>query len=72
MAIKKMRAKSRKSVVKRIKVTNGGDPMKGKLMVSRINNSRLHIKKRRSVKLRANKDTVLNAVHSKLRVLLKK
>lgn len=67
-----MRAKSRKSVVKRIKVTNGGDILKGKLMVGRINNSRLHIKKRRKVKLRAHKDTVLNAVHSKLRVLLKK
>jgi hypothetical protein len=70
MAIKKFRAKSRKSVRKRVKLTNGGDKKKGKLIVNRINNSRLHLKKSRKVKLRAKTDTVLSEVHDKLKKLI--
>lgn len=70
MTLKKFRAKPRKAVKKRIKVTNGGDVLKGKLIVNRINNSRLHIKKSRSAKLRARRDTVLSNVHSDLRKVL--
>jgi ribosomal protein L35 len=70
MAIKKFRAKTRKAVVKRVKITNGGDKKVGKLIVSRINNSRLHLKKSRQVKLRARKGTVLSAVHNDLKKVL--
>lgn len=68
--IKKVKAKTRKAVKKRVKITNGGDKKKGKLVVNRINNSRLHIKKSRKIKLRAKKDTVLSDVHSDLRKVL--
>lgn len=67
MSIKKFRAKTRKAVIKRVKVTNGGDTAKGKLIVNRVNNARLHIKKRRATKLKARKNTVLSSVHSALR-----
>lgn len=70
MALKKFRAKSRKAVRKRVKVTNGGDKKKGKLIVNRVNNARLHLKKSRKVKLRAKTDTVLSEVHGKLKKVL--
>jgi ribosomal protein L35 len=67
MAIKKMRAKSRKGVVKRVKITNGGDIHTGKLMVNRINDNHRLIKKSRTRKLKAKKSTVLKKVMNKLR-----
>jgi len=70
MALKKFRAKSKKAIRKRVKLTNGGDKKKGKLIVNRINNSRLHLKKSRTVKLRAKRDTVLSEVHEDLKKAL--
>jgi ribosomal protein L35 len=59
MAIKKMRAKSRKSIVKRIRLTNGGDMKTGKIVVNRINDNHRLIKKSRTRKLKAKKNTIL-------------
>jgi ribosomal protein L35 len=67
MAIKKMRAKSRKGIVKRVKVTNGGNIMTGKLVVNRINDNHRLIKKSRTRKLKAKRNTVLSKAMNKLR-----
>jgi ribosomal protein L35 len=67
MAIKKMRAKSRKGIVKRVKVSNGGNLFTGKLMVNRINDNHRLIKKSRTRKLKAKKNTVLSKSMNKLR-----
>jgi ribosomal protein L35 len=67
MAVKKMRAKSRKGIVKRIKISNGGDLFTGKLMVNRINDNHRLIKKSRTRKLKAKKYSVLSKAMNKLR-----
>jgi ribosomal protein L35 len=59
MALKKMRAKSRKSIVKRIKLTNGGDMKTGKIVINRINDNHRMIKKSRTRTLKAKKNTIL-------------
>jgi ribosomal protein L35 len=70
MAIKKMRAKSHKSTVKRIKITNGSDPKTGKLLINRNNKQHRMIGKSRVRVLKGKKSTVLNEVHSKFRSVL--
>ena len=71
MAIKKMRAKTRKGAVKRIKLSNGGDLKTGKLIVNRINDNHRLIKKSRTRKLKAKKNTVLPKMFNKLRKILR-
>lgn len=68
---KKFKAKTRKSVKKRIKFSNGGDVNKGKMIVNRINDNHLNLKKRRVRKLRSRRDTILSSVHAKLRKVIK-
>jgi ribosomal protein L35 len=70
MAIKKMRAKSRKGVVKRIKISNGGDMKTGKLIVNRINDNHRLIKKSRTRKLKAKKNTVLGKAFNKYKTVM--
>jgi ribosomal protein L35 len=57
MSLSKLRSKPRKGAVKRIKITNGGDLSKGKLLVDRINDNHRLIKKSRVRKLKARKKT---------------
>lgn len=70
MALKKFRTKSKKAARKRIKITAGGDPFSGKLLVSRANARHYKIKKPRKQTIRAHKDTKLSYVHDKLRSVL--
>jgi ribosomal protein L35 len=70
MALKKFRAKSRKGIVKRVKVTNGGDLFTGKLVVNRINDNHRLIKKSRTRKLKSKRNTVLNKAMNKLRKVM--
>lgn len=67
MAVKKMRAKTRKGIVKRIKVTNGGDISKGKLVVNRIGDNHRLIRKSRSRKLKAKRNTTLGSTLSRFK-----
>jgi ribosomal protein L35 len=70
MAIKKMRAKSRKGVVKRIRISNGGDMKTGKLIVNRINDNHRLIKKSRTRKLKAKKNTTLSKAFNKYKSVM--
>jgi ribosomal protein L35 len=70
MALKKFRAKTRKAVVKRLKVSNGSDLKAGKLIVNRINDNHLNLRKSRKVKLRARRSTTLSKIHDKLKATL--
>lgn len=65
-----MRAKTHKSSVKRIKITNGGDKSKGKLMVERANVQHRMIGKQRERTLKARKMTVLSSVHNKFKSVI--
>ena len=65
-----MRAKSRKGVVKRIRITNGGDKKKGKLVVNRINDNHRLIKKSRKRKLKAKKNTILSKAFNKYKSVM--
>lgn len=61
--LKKIKSKTKNSLVKRIKKTGSqNDP---KLASVRINNSHRLIKKSRARKLKAKTDTVLSDAHSK-------
>ena len=70
MKIKKMKPKSRKGAVKRIKVTNGGDLSKGKLMVNRTNDNHRLIKKQRERMLKAKKASSLSSIYNKLKAIM--
>ena len=71
MALKKFRPKPRKGAVKRIKVSNGGDTSKGKLVVGRINKAHRNINKSRTRLLKAKKSTVLSkAISRKLKKII--
>jgi ribosomal protein L35 len=70
MSLKKMKPKPRKGIVKRIKVTNGGDLSKGKLMTDRPNDNHRLIRKSRQRKLKAKKSTVLSKIMDKLRAVM--
>jgi len=67
MAIKKMRAKTHKGTIKRIKVSNGGDLESGKLITNRINKAHRNIKKQRERLLKSKRSTTLNSIHNKLK-----
>lgn len=71
MSVKKMRAKTHKGTVKRVKITNGGKVSKGKLLINRINKAHRNIKKQRERLLKAKRSTTLNKIHNKLKALLK-
>jgi ribosomal protein L35 len=70
MAIKKMRAKTRKGIVKRVRLSNGGDKKIGKLIVNRINDNHRLIKKSRTRKLKAKKNTVLPKSFNKFKSVI--
>jgi len=72
MSIKKMRAKTHKGLVKRIKISNGGDLDKGKLITNRINKGHRNIKKQRERLLKSRRSTTLSGIHKKLKVLMHK
>ena len=65
-----MKPKSRKGAVKRIKVTNGGDLSKGKLMVNRTNDNHRLIKKQRERMLKAKKASSLSSIYNKLKAIM--
>jgi ribosomal protein L35 len=69
MAVKKMRPKTKKGVVKRIKVTKGG--AKGaKLVVNRINDNHRLIGKPRSRTLKAKRSTTLSKSAEKFKTVI--
>jgi ribosomal protein L35 len=70
MSLKKFRAKTHKTTKKRIKVTNGGDLSKGKLLINRPNRQHRMIGKSRSRVLKGKKSTVLSAGHTKFRTVI--
>ncbi len=72
MALKKMKAKTRKGAVKRLKVTKGGDLINGKLLAYRINDNHRLIKKSRTRKLKAKKTTTLTkkGISKRLRAVM--
>jgi ribosomal protein L35 len=70
MAVKKMRSKTHKGTVKRVKVTNGGKLSEGKLLTNRINKAHRNIKKQRERLLKSKRSTTLNKIHNKLKALL--
>lgn len=70
MAVKKFRAKTHKTTQKRIKVSNGGDLSKGKLLVSRPNLQHRLIGKSRSRKLKGKTATVLSKTYAKFRSVI--
>lgn len=65
-----MRAKTHKGTKKRVKTTNGKNPLTGKLVISRNNSGHRMIKKTRKRKLKARKNTVISKVHNKLRKVM--
>ncbi len=70
MALKKMKPKTRKGAVKRIKITNGGDMKKGKMMTNRPNDNHRLIKKSRVRKLKAKRATRVSESMSKLKAIM--
>ena len=68
--IKKFKAKSHKGTVKRIKITNGGNPYTGSLMIGRIGDNHRNIGKSRSRLLKAKRSTKLKKMYKKLRSVL--
>jgi ribosomal protein L35 len=70
MKIKKMKPKTRKGAVKRIKVTNGGDLAKGKLLVNRTNDNHRLIKKQRERMLKSKKAGELSSIFNKLKAIM--
>lgn len=65
-----MRAKTHKGTKKRVRTTNGDNPLTGKLVVNRNNSGHRLIKKSRSRKLKAKLTTKLNTCHEKLRKVM--
>jgi ribosomal protein L35 len=70
MSLKKFRAKTHKSSVKRIKVSKGGNPENGKLQVSRSNRSHRLIGKQRERMLKGKTVTKLSTAHDKFRKVI--
>jgi|GEM_PF-1524931 len=62
--------KTRKGAVKRLKVTAGGDSMKGKLVIERINNHHRLINKTGVRKLKAARTTTLGKTVKKYKKAL--
>ncbi|MBC7472052.1 MAG: 50S ribosomal protein L35 [candidate division SR1 bacterium] len=65
-----MKPKTRKGAVKRIKVTNGGDLSKGKLLVNRTNDNHRLIKKQRERMLKSKKAGELSSIFNKLKAIM--
>jgi ribosomal protein L35 len=70
MTLKKMRAKTNKSIKKRLKITKGGDLEEGKMLTNRNNRQHRMIGKSRVRVLKGKKSTVLSSVHQKLKKLI--
>lgn len=70
MAVKKMRSKTKKSVSKRFKVTNGGDLIKGKLILNKAGDNHYLTRKPRRKVLKARRDVVANKIHNKLKAII--
>jgi ribosomal protein L35 len=70
MSLKKMKAKTRKGAVKRIKITNGGDKKLGKLVTGRPNDNHRLIAKQRVRMLKAKRQTTLHASLNKLKAIM--
>lgn len=65
------KVKSRGAISKKIKVTNGGDPKKGKMMIGVIGRCHRMIKKRRQNVLSGKRKTALNeSVHARYKTML--
>jgi ribosomal protein L35 len=63
--------KSRGAITKKIKITNGGDPKKGKFIIGVIGRCHRMIKKRRQRVLAGKKKTMLNEkTHARYRTML--
>lgn len=65
-----MKPKTRKGIVKRIKVSRGGDLKNGVLMVNRINDNHRLIRKSRVRKLRSKRSTKLSSSSNKLKQVM--
>jgi ribosomal protein L35 len=70
MALKKMKPKTRKGAVKRIKITNGGNASIGKMLANRPNDNHRLIRKPRTRKLKAKKATKISNSFSKLKAIM--
>lgn len=70
MTLKKFKAKTHKSSKKRIKVTNGGDLAKGKLMIAKSFRQHRMIGKSRSRVLKGRKYTELHKCYDKLKAII--
>ena len=63
--------KSRGAISKKIKITNGGDPRKGKFMIGVIGRCHRMIKKNRQRVLNGKKKTIMNGkVHARYKTML--
>lgn len=65
-----MKAKTHKGTVKRIKITNGGDLKKGKMLANRPGDNHRNIKKSRERLLRARRDSKVSTAHVKLKKIM--
>jgi len=70
MTLKKMRSKTKKSVSKRLKVTNGGDLIKGKLILNRAGDNHYNTRKSRSRTIKAKRDVIADKIHNKLKAVI--
>jgi ribosomal protein L35 len=70
MSVKKMRAKTHKGTVKRIKITNGGNLETGKMVIGRINDNHRNIGKSRERLLRGRRSTTLGKTFKKLKAVM--
>ena len=67
MALKKMKAKTHKGTQKRIKISNGGDLKKGKMLSDRAGDNHRNVKKSRERLLRARRNSKVSKAHVKLK-----
>ncbi len=65
-----MRAKTHKGTKKRIKITNGGDLKKGKMLSNRPNDNHRNIGKQRERLLRSRRSTKLSQTHVNLKKIM--
>jgi ribosomal protein L35 len=70
MALKKMRSKTKKSVSKRLKVTNGGDLLTGKLILNKAGDNHYNTRKSRSRTIKAKRDVIADKIHNKLKAVI--
>jgi ribosomal protein L35 len=70
LKMKKMKPKTRKGAVKRIKISNGGNLAIGKMISNRPNDNHRLIRKPRTRKLKAKRSTTLSNTFSKLKAIM--